>query len=32
MAKVTSVKDGTVNFNDGNKSRTVKAAAIIATK
>jgi hypothetical protein len=32
VAKVTSLKDGTVNFNDGNKSRNVKASAIIATK
>lgn len=32
VAKVTSLKDGTVNFNDGNKARSVKAAAIIATK
>ncbi len=32
VAKVTSLKNGTVNFNDGNKSRAVKADAIIATK
>lgn len=32
VAKVTSIKDGTVNFHDGNKSRSVKAEAIIATK
>ena len=32
VAKVTSVKDGTINFNDGNKSRSVKATAVIATK
>lgn len=32
VAKVTSVKDGSVTFNDGNKTRTVKAEAIIATK
>lgn len=32
VAKVSSLKNGTVNFNDGNKSRTVKAEAIIATK
>lgn len=32
VARVTSVKAGTVNFNDGNKSRAVKASAIIATK
>jgi hypothetical protein len=30
VAKVTSLKNGTVNFNDGNKSRAVKADAIIA--
>lgn len=29
-AKVTSVKDGTINFNDGNKRRTVKADAVVA--
>lgn len=32
VAKVTSIKAGTVNFNDGDKSRSVKAEAIIATK
>lgn len=32
VAKVTSVKGGTVNLNDGNKSRSVKAEAIIGTK
>ena len=32
VAKVTSTKAGTVNFNDGDKSRSVKAEAIIATK
>jgi hypothetical protein len=32
VVKVTSVKDGTVNFNDGDKSRSVKAAAIVAVK
>lgn len=32
VAKVTSVKGGTVNFNDGNKSRSVKAEAIIGTE
>jgi hypothetical protein len=32
VAKVTSVKNGTVNFNDGDKSRAVKAEAIVATK
>lgn len=31
-AKVTSVKAGTVSFNDGNKARSVKAEAIIATR
>lgn len=32
VAKVTSVSKGNVNFNDGTKSRTVKAEAIIAVK
>lgn len=32
VAKVTSVNGGTVNFNDGNKSRSVNAEAIIGTK
>jgi hypothetical protein len=32
VAKVTSVKDGNINLSDGNKSRTVKATAIIAVK
>lgn len=32
VAKVTSAKAGTVNFNDGDKGRSVKADAIIATK
>ena len=32
VAKVTSAKAGTVNFNDGDKSRSVKAESIIATK
>jgi hypothetical protein len=32
VAKVTSLSKGTVNFSDGSKSRSVKAAAIIATK
>lgn len=32
VAKVTSLKNGTVNFNDGDKGRSVKAEAIIATK
>ena len=32
VAKVTSVKNGTVNFHDGDKSRAVKAEAIVATK
>lgn len=32
VAKVTSLKAGTINFSDGEKSRSVKAAAIIATK
>lgn len=29
-AKVTSVRDGTINFNDGNKRRTVKADSVVA--
>lgn len=32
VAKVTSLKVGTINFSDGDKSRSVKASAIIATK
>ncbi len=32
VARVTSLKAGTVNFNDGNKSRSVKLEAIIAVK
>lgn len=32
VAKVTSLNEGTVNFNDGDKSRSVKASAILATK
>lgn len=32
VAKVTSVKAGAVNFNDGQKTRTVKAESIIAVK
>lgn len=32
VAKVTSIKAGTVNLHDGNKSRSVKAEAIIAIK
>lgn len=32
VAKVTSVKDGTINFHDGVKSRSVKAEAVIAVK
>ena len=32
VAKVTSVKNGTVNLHDGDKSRAVKAEAIIAIK
>jgi len=32
VAKVTSIKGDTVNLNDGTKSRSVKAEAIIATK
>jgi hypothetical protein len=30
--RVTSIKGDTVNFNDGDKSRSVKAAAVIGTK
>jgi hypothetical protein len=32
VAKVTSVKAGTINLHDGNKARSIKAEAIIATK
>ncbi len=32
VLRVTSVKAGTVNFNDGAKSRSVKATAIVAVK
>jgi len=32
VAKVTSVKNGTINFFDGDKSRAVKAAAIVAAQ
>lgn len=32
VAKVASLKAGTVSFSDGDKTRSVKAAAIIATK
>jgi len=32
VAKVTSLKDGTINFNDGTKTRSVKAAAVVAIK
>ena len=32
VARVTSLKAGTVNFNDGNKSRSVKLEAILAVK
>ncbi len=32
VAKVTSLKDGTVNLHDGDKSRAVKAEAIIAIR
>ena len=32
VARVTSVKQGTVNFHDGAKSRSVKATAIVAVK
>lgn len=32
VERVTSLKGDTINFNDGNKSRSVKADAVIATK
>ncbi len=32
VAKVTSVKNGNINFNDGAKARTVKAAAVVALR
>lgn len=32
VTKVTSLKGETVNFNDGNKARSVKAPAIIAVQ
>jgi hypothetical protein len=32
VAKVTSIKAGTVNFNDGAKARSVKVGAIVAVK
>ena len=32
VAKVTSIKDGTINFHDGAKSRSVKATAVVACK
>lgn len=32
VAKVTSLKNGNVNFNDGHKSRSVKAAAVVGVK
>ena len=32
VAKITSLKAGTINLNDGNKSRSIKAAAIVAVK
>ena len=32
VVRVTSVKAGTVNFNDGAKPRSVKATAIVAVK
>ena len=32
VAKVTSVKDGTINFHDGDKARSVKAASVVAVK
>ncbi|MEQ1736700.1 MAG: hypothetical protein ABL886_09920 [Rhodoglobus sp.] len=32
VAKITSLKEGTMTFNDGTKTRSVKAAAILAVK
>lgn len=32
VAKVTSLKNSTVNFHDGDKSRSVKAASIVAVR
>lgn len=32
VAKVTSLKNGTVNLSDGAKSRSIKAAAIVAVR
>lgn len=32
VAKVTSVKGDTINFNDGNKARSVKASAVVAAQ
>lgn len=32
VAKVNSIKEGSVNFNDGDKSRSVKAAAIVGLR
>jgi hypothetical protein len=32
VAKVTSVKNGNISFNDGAKTRTVKAAAVVALR
>ena len=30
--KVTSVKGDTINFNDGNKARSVKTTTVVAVK
>ena len=32
VVRVTSLKDGTVNFNDGRKARAVKAEAILTVR
>lgn len=32
VAKVTSLRNGNINFNDGNKARTVKATAVLAVR
>lgn len=32
VAKVTSLRNGSINFNDGAKTRTVKATAVVAVR
>jgi hypothetical protein len=32
VVKVTSLEDGSVNFNDGNRARSVKGTAIVSVK